>query len=77
MGQGPSRAGLTTSSHSQLILNQPNSVSCFMAQETWNVKLIDKGRTMTVQVQATGQAEARRIAEHQYPGYKAMTAQRA
>ena len=48
-----------------------------MAQETWNVKLIDKGRTMTIQVLATGQAEDRRIAEHQYPGYKAMTAQRS
>ena len=48
-----------------------------MAQETWNVKLIDKGRTMVVQVQATSQAEARRIAEHQYPSYTAMTAQRA
>lgn len=33
-----------------------------MAQATWAVKLIDKGRT---------------IAEHQYPGYKAMSAQRA
>jgi hypothetical protein len=47
-----------------------------MAQETWTVKLIHQGRTMVVHVQATGQAEARRIAEHQYPGYKAMTAQR-
>lgn len=47
-----------------------------MAQDTWQVKLIDKGRTMQVEVQATSQAEARRIAEHQYPGYKAMTAQR-
>jgi hypothetical protein len=48
-----------------------------MAQETWNVKLIDKGRTLQVQVQAHTQAEARRVAEHHYPGYKAMTAQRA
>ncbi len=30
-----------------------------MAQETWNVKLIDKGRTLQVQVQAHTQAEAR------------------
>jgi hypothetical protein len=30
-----------------------------MAQETWNVKLIDKGRTLQVQVQALTQAEAR------------------
>ena len=48
-----------------------------MAQETWNVKLIDKGRTLQVQVQAHTQAEARRVAEHHYPGYKAMTAQHA
>ncbi len=48
-----------------------------MAQETWNVKLIDKGRTLQVQVQAHTQTEARRVAEHHYPGYKAMTAQRA
>jgi hypothetical protein len=30
-----------------------------MAQETWNVKLIDKGRTLQVQVQAHTQAEVR------------------
>lgn len=45
-------------------------------QNTWRVKLIDKGRTMTVTVQAHTQPEARRIAEHQYPGYRAYTAQR-
>jgi hypothetical protein len=32
---------------------------------------------MTVTVPAYTQAEARRTAEHQYPEYKAMTAQRA
>ena len=46
-----------------------------MAQATWAVKLIDKGRTLQVHVQAHTQAEARTIAEHQYPGYKAMSAQ--
>jgi len=48
-----------------------------MAQATWAVKLIDKGRTLQVPVQAHTQAEARTIAERQYPGYKAMSAQRA
>jgi hypothetical protein len=48
-----------------------------MAQDTWNVKLIDKGRTLQVQVQAHTQAEARRLAKNHYPGYKATTAQRA
>ncbi len=44
---------------------------------TWNVKLNAQGRTMNVTVQAGTQPEARKIAEHQYPGYKAVTAQRA
>ena len=44
---------------------------------TWNVKLTAQGRTMNVRVQAGTQPAARKIAEHQYPGYKAVTAQRA
>ena len=44
---------------------------------TWNVKLTAQGRTMNVTVQAGTQPEARKIAEHQYPSYKAVTAQRA
>jgi hypothetical protein len=40
------------------------------------VKLINKGRTMQVTVPAYTQKEARDLAEHQYPGYKAMSAQR-
>ena len=44
---------------------------------TWNVKLTAKGRTMKVTVQAGTKPEARKIAEHQYPSYKAVTAQRA
>ena len=44
---------------------------------TWNVKLTAQGRTMNVTVQAGTQPEARKIAEHQYPDYKAVTAQRA
>jgi hypothetical protein len=42
----------------------------------WSVKLINKGRTLTVTVPAHTQAEARRTAEYQYPEYKAMSAQR-
>jgi murein tripeptide amidase MpaA len=44
---------------------------------TWNVKLSAQGRTMNVTVQAGTQPEAKKIAEHQHPGYKAVTAQRA
>jgi hypothetical protein len=40
------------------------------------VKLINKGRTMQVTVPAYTQKEARDLAEHQYPEYKAMSAQR-
>ncbi len=40
------------------------------------VKLINKGRTLEVTIPAYTQKEARELAEHQYPGYKAMTAQR-
>jgi len=40
------------------------------------VKLINKGRTMQVTVPAYTQKEARDLAEYQYPGYKAMSAQR-
>ena len=40
------------------------------------VKLINKGRTIEVTVPAYTQKEAREFAEHQYPGYKAMSAQR-
>ena len=40
-------------------------------QNTWEVYLNKQGRPMTVQVQATNQQEARRHAEHMYPGYKA------
>ena len=46
-------------------------------QATWEVYLNHHGRAMTVQVQATNQAEARRHAEHMYPGYKAGSAKRA
>ena len=49
----------------------------FKMAATWNVKLTAQGRTMNVTVQAGTQPEARKIAEHQYPGYKAVTAQRA
>ena len=44
---------------------------------TWNVKLTAQGRTMNVTGESGTQPEARKIAEHQYPGYKAVTAQRA
>ncbi len=47
-----------------------------MASDNFRVKLIDKGRTIEVTLPAYTQAEARKLAEHQYPGYKAMTAQR-
>jgi len=47
-----------------------------MANQNWKVKLIDKGRTLEIVIPANTQQEARAIAEHQYPGYKAMTAQR-
>jgi hypothetical protein len=40
------------------------------------VKLINKGRTIEITIPAYTQKEARELAEHQYPGYKAMTAQR-
>ncbi len=43
----------------------------------WNIKLTAQGRTMNVTVQAGTQPEARKIAKHQYPGYKAVTAQRS
>lgn len=47
-----------------------------MAQSTFLVKLINKGRTIETTVQAHTQPEARKFAENMYPGYKAMTAQR-
>ena len=45
-------------------------------QNTWSVYLNKQGRPMTVEVQATNQQEARRHAEHMYPGYKAGAAKR-
>ena len=48
-----------------------------MAQAISTVQPIDKKRTLQMQVQAHTQAEARTIAEHQYPGYKAMSTKRA
>jgi hypothetical protein len=42
----------------------------------WSVKLINKGRTIIVTVPAYTQAKARKTAEHQYPEYKAIIAQR-
>ena len=47
-----------------------------MAQSTFYVKLINKGRTIETTVQAHTQPEARKFAENLYPGYKAMSAQR-
>jgi hypothetical protein len=47
-----------------------------MGQSMFYVKLINKGRTMQVTVPAYTQKEARDLAEYQYPGYKAMSAQR-
>jgi len=47
-----------------------------MAQSTFYVKLINKGRTIETTVQAHTQPEARKFAENMYPGYKAMSAQR-
>ena len=44
---------------------------------TWNVKLTARGRTINVTVQSGTQSEARKIAKHQYPSYKEVTAQRA
>lgn len=48
-----------------------------MSAVLWKVKLINMGRTMTVTVPAYTQREARELAEHQYPPYRAMSAQRA
>jgi len=45
-------------------------------QDTFIVKLINQGRTISVAVQATSQQEAKRVAESMYSGYRAMTAQR-
>jgi len=47
-----------------------------MASPTYYVKMINKGRTIEVTVPAYNQKEARELAEHQYPGYKVMSAQR-
>lgn len=47
-----------------------------MAQSTFLVKLINKGRTIETTVQAHTPPEARKFAENMYPGYKVMTAQR-
>ena len=47
-----------------------------MATSTWAVHMNKQGRPMDVQVQAANQAEARRFAEHQYPGYKAGSSKR-
>lgn len=47
-----------------------------MAQSMFFVKLINKGRTLEVMIPAHSQKEARELAEHQYPSYKTMTAQR-
>ena len=49
----------------------------FMAQATWEVHMNQSGRPLDVEVNAHTQAEARRIAEAQYPGYKAGRAKRA
>jgi hypothetical protein len=48
-----------------------------MAQSTWEVHMNQSGRPLDVEVKAHTQAEARRIAEGQYPGYKAGRAKRA
>lgn len=47
-----------------------------MAQSTFYVKLINKGRTIETTVQAHTPVEARKFAENMYPGYKVMSAQR-
>jgi len=47
-----------------------------MAADNFRVKLINQGRTMEITIPAYTQAEARQLAEYQYPGYKAMSAQR-
>lgn len=47
-----------------------------MGQSMFYVKLINKGRTLEVTIPAYTQKEARDLAEYQYPGYKAMSAQR-
>jgi hypothetical protein len=47
-----------------------------MANQDWEVKLINKGRTLTIVVPAHTQKEARETAERFYPDYKAMSAQR-
>ncbi len=48
-----------------------------MAQSTWEVHMNQSGRPLDVQVIAHTQAEARKQAEHLYPGYKAGRAKRA
>lgn len=45
-------------------------------QDTFIVKLINQGRTITISVVATSQQEAKRVAETMYSGYRAMSAQR-
>ena len=52
--------------------NRPSA----MANQDWEVKLINKGRTMVVVVPAYTQREARETAERFYPDYKAMSAKR-
>jgi hypothetical protein len=47
-----------------------------MAQSTFYVKLINKGRVIETTVVAHTQPEAKAFAENMYPGYRAMTAQR-
>jgi hypothetical protein len=47
-----------------------------MAADNFRVKLINQGRTMEITIPAYTQAEALQLAEYQYPGYKAMSAQR-
>ena len=42
-----------------------------MAQSIWEVHMNQSGRPLDVTVNAHSQAEARRMAEHQNPGYKA------
>ncbi len=52
-------------------------ITSVMAQSTWEVHMNQSGRPLDVEVNAHTQAEARRIAEAQYPGYKAGRARRA
>ncbi|KZR64497.1 hypothetical protein PMIT1303_01542 [Prochlorococcus sp. MIT 1303] len=48
------------------------------AELSWDevIALATADRPLHVEVMATSQSEARRLAEHEYPGYKAGSAQR-